>query len=73
MEPPGFLFFSDAESEFSLEANHSFLVGGSVGVVGEYGARKAFFGPVVFGHEVVVDKVSGCSRVKECPGVGDFS
>ena len=73
VEPPGFFFFSDAESEFSSETNHSLLVGGSVGVVSEYWARKAFFGPVVSGHEVVVDEVSGCSRVEDRLGVGDFS
>ena len=36
VKPPGFLFFSDSESELGSEAYHSFLVGGSVGVVGDY-------------------------------------
>ena len=61
MEPSGFFFFSDSESELGSEAYHSLLVGGSVGIVGDYGRRKSFFGPVVFGYEVVVDKVSRCS------------
>ena len=73
MKPPGFLFFSDAEGEFRSEADHSLLVRGSVGIVGKYGGREAFFGPVVSGYKVVVDKVSRCSGVKECTGVGDFS
>ena len=63
MKPSGFLFFSDAESEFGSKVDHSFLVGRSVGVVGKYREWKAFFGPVVSGYEVVVDKISRCSRV----------
>ena len=73
VEPPGFLLVSDSESELGSEAYHSLLVGGSVGVVGEYRGRKSFFGPVVSCYKVVVDKVSHCSRIYECLGVGDFS
>ena len=63
MKPPGFLFFSDAESELGSKADHSFLVGGPIGVMGKYGGWEAFFGPVVFGYKVVVDKVSHCSGI----------
>ena len=61
VEPSSFLLFSDSESELGSEAYHSFFVGGPVGVVGEYWRWESFFGPVVSGYEVVVDKVSHCS------------
>ena len=61
VEPSGFFFVSDSESELGSEAYHSLLVGGSVGVVGKYWGREAFFRPVVSGYEVVVDKISRCS------------
>ena len=61
MKPPGFFFFSDAESELGAKAYHSLLVRGSVCIVGKYWGREAFFGPVVFGYKVVVDKISSCS------------
>ena len=41
--------------------------------MGEYRGGESFFWPMVSGYEVVVDKISSCSGVKECPGVGDFS
>ena len=63
VEPSGFLFVSDSEGELSSEVYHSFLVGGSICIVGEYRGGEAFFWPVVSGHKVVVDKVSRCSRV----------
>ena len=63
VEPSGFLLVSDSESELGSEAYHSLLVGGSVSIVGEYWRRKSFFGPVVSGYKVVVDKVSRCSRI----------
>ena len=61
VKPPGFLLFSDSKSELGSEAYHSLFVGGSICVMGEYRGRKAFFGPVVSGYEVVVDKISHCS------------
>ena len=61
VEPSGFLLFSDSESKLGSEAYHSFLVGGPVGVVGKNRGWEPFFGPVVSGYEVVVDKVSRCS------------
>ena len=73
VEPAGFLFFSDLKGKLSLVVYHSFLVGGSVGVVGQDQGGEAFFGPVIPGYEVVIDETSGCSRVKECLGIGDFS
>ena len=36
MEPSGLFFVSDSESELGSEAYHSLLIGGSVGVMGEY-------------------------------------
>ena len=39
VEPLGFFFVPDLESELSLEAYHSLFIGGSVGVVSEYGRR----------------------------------
>ena len=61
MEPSGFFFVSYSESELSSEAYHSLLVGGSISVVGKYWRWKAFFGPVISGHKVMVDKISRCS------------
>ena len=61
MEPSSFFFFSDSEGELGSKAYHSLFVWGSIGVVSEYGGRESFFGPMVFGDKVVVDKVSGCS------------
>ena len=39
VKPPGFLLVSNSESELGSEAYHSFLIGGSVGVVSEYWGR----------------------------------
>ena len=61
MEPLGFFLVSNSESELGSETYHSLFVGRSVGVVGEYWRRKSFFGPVVSGYKVVVDKVPCCS------------
>ena len=61
MEPSGFFFFPDSESKLGSEAYHTLFVWGPVGVMGEYWRRESFFGPMVFGYEVVVDEVSCCS------------
>ena len=61
MEPSSFFFISDSEGELGAKAYHSLFVWGSVSVVSEYGGRESFFGPMVFGDKVMVDKVSGCS------------
>ena len=73
VEPAGFLFFSDSKGKLSLVVYHSFLVGGSVSVVGQDWGGEVFFGPVIPGYKVVIDETSGCSRVEECSGIGNFS
>ena len=73
VKPPGFLFFPDSKSEFGMEAYHSFLVGGSISIMGEDGGWELFLWPVISGHGVMIDEISSCSRVEECSGVSDFS
>ena len=65
--------FSDVKGELGAKAYHSFLVGGSVGVMSPNGGGELFFGPVVFGYKVVVDKASCSSGVNKSTGVGNFS
>ena len=63
MKPSGFFFVSDSEGKLGSKAYHSLLIGGSVSVVGEYGRRESFFGPMILGYKVVVNEVSGCSGI----------
>ena len=63
IEPAVLLFFSNSKGELGVKAYHPFLVWGSVSIVGEYRGGKAFFGPVVSGHKVVINEISCCSRV----------
>ena len=44
MKPPGFLFFSDAESEFGLKADHSLLVGDPSALWASMGEGSRSFG-----------------------------
>ena len=58
VEPVLFLFFSNLESKFGMEAYHPFLVRGSISIVCVDGQSEFFFGPVVFDDKVVVDKTT---------------
>ena len=55
-----------------LPVDGSFLVLGSIYIVGDDGIRQVNEGEVVKGKEADVHEVSSCSRVNECGGVDSF-
>ena len=73
VEPLLLFFFSNLESKFGMETYHSFLIGGSISIVCIDGCSKSFFGPMVFGNEIMVNKASSCSGVNEGLEVDDLS